>query len=92
MNAQIRKYSNARAWFRGLLRNSVHAGASALLALFGTNGAEHLAPQLLSGISLNLKQSLAVFGSAAFLAALKFVSETTEDTETPFPVKPPPAP
>lgn len=85
----IRKYGNPRQWLRGLAKTSIHSGTSAILAVFGTNGAEQLAPDALRGIGLTLTQAVAVFAVSAVLGAVRFVNETTADTPPPFdPPKP----
>lgn len=76
----LRKYTNPMAYVRGLLRSSVNSGTGAILAVFGTNGAEKLAPEALANIGLNWKQALAVFAVSAALAAVRFVHESTEET------------
>lgn len=88
---RIAKYTDPRAWFRALFRVSLHQGSGAVLAVLGTNSAEQLAPQSLAGIGMNLKQAAAVFCVSAFLAALRFINQQTEETTIPFPIKPPPS-
>ena len=81
----IKKYTDLRQYLRGLVRNAVHAGTGALITVFGTNGAEQLAPESLANIGLNWKQAVAVFAVSAAIAAVKFVHDTTEETTPPIP-------
>ena len=80
----IRKYINPRQWAHGLAKTSIHNGTSAILSVFGTNGAEQLAPNALHGIGLTLTQAVAVFGVSAVIGAVRFINETTADTPPPF--------
>lgn len=80
----IRKYTNPRQWLRALAKTSLHSGTGAILTVFGTNGAEQLAPNALHGIGLTLTQAIAVFGVSALLGAVRFINETTADTPPPF--------
>lgn len=85
----LRKYTDLRSWFRNLAKSSVHAGSGALLAAVGTNGAESWAPTLLKGVGMDLRQMVAVFISAAFIAALQRINKDTAESQPPFPeIKP----
>jgi hypothetical protein len=89
MNATLAKYTDTRAWFRGLLKNCIHSGTGAVIAAFGTNGVEQMTPESLAhytqGIGLSFQQAVAVFLVTAFLAALRFVNASTEETTPPIP-------
>lgn len=89
MTAQIRKYTDIRAWLRHLVKGSIHAGTGALLAGGGTNTAEAIAPELLKNVGMDLRQMLVVFATAAFFEALRRINAATADTTAPFT---PPAP
>ena len=91
------KYTDARQWLRGLVKTSVHSGTSVILAGFGSNGIEGLTPEkyasLTKGIGLSLRQLAVVFFVSCLLGAIKFINDTTNDTNQPFPpVTPPPTP
>lgn len=75
----LKKYTDPRQWFRALLKTSVHAGTGAVLSVFTTNGAEHMAPEALRGIGLTAQQAFAVFAVSAFLAAIRFINQTTQE-------------
>lgn len=77
----LKKYTDVRAYVRGLFKNAFHAGTGAVLSIFGTNGAEQLAPEALVGIGLNWKQALAVFAVSALLGAVRFVHNTTAEID-----------
>lgn len=78
------KYANGRQWLRGLAKHAIHSGTGTVLSVFGTNGAEQLAPEALAGIGLTLAQALAVFAVSSLLGAVRFVHETTDTTPPPF--------
>jgi hypothetical protein len=89
----LAQYADARQWGRGLLKTAVHSGTSAILSGFGTNGIEGMTPESLAsvtkGIGLTLPQMGAVFVVSAFLGAVKFINESTDESNTPFnPPKP----
>lgn len=84
MTTAIRKYTDLRSWARQLAKSSIHAGTGAILSGLGTNGAEAVAPELLKGIGMDLKQMAAVFVSAAFVTALQKINQATADTVAPF--------
>jgi hypothetical protein len=81
----LRKYTDWRAWLRHSLRGSVHAGIGAVLATFGTNAAENLAPTALAGLGLDWRQLIGLFLTAGFVEALRRLHAATADTTPPIP-------
>lgn len=78
------RYANARTWLRSLARESIHAGATALLGAVGTNTAEAWLPDTAHGLAMDWRQTLALFISAAFVAALRRIQRDTAETQPPF--------
>lgn len=85
MSDAIRRYTDLRAWLRHLLKGSVHAGTSAVLAGAGTNTLEAIPLESLQRVGLDWRQMVAVFVAAAFFEALRRINTVTADTTPPFP-------
>lgn len=81
----LKKYTDLRSWLRHLLRGSVHAGTAAVLGALGLNSAEGLAPDLLHDVSVDWRQLLGFFVSAAVVEALRRINSATADTNPPIP-------
>ena len=80
-------YTSPRNWLRNLWKGSVHAGVGSVLTVVGTNGAESLAPTMLNGVGLDLRQMVAVFAASAIIEALRRIHQATQDTTPPFPIQ-----
>lgn len=85
MTATLQRYTDLRAWVRHLIKGSVHAGISAVIAGAGTNSLEALPIDALAKVGLDWRQMLAVFAAAAFWEALKRIQSATADTTPPMP-------
>ncbi len=80
----LRKYSDVRSWLRHLARASIHSGVTAVLATFGTNAAENLAPVAFKDLGMDARQMCAAFLIAAFAEALRQIQQATAETKPPF--------
>lgn len=85
--AQIVRLSNVRAWFRGLLKNSIHSATGSVLVTLGTNGLDGTVPGF-EGVGLDWRQMGAVFTATLVIGALRYVNEVTKPgtTSDPFPM------
>lgn len=81
----LRRYTDLRSWLRHLARGSIHAGTAAVLGALGLNSAEGLAPTLLKDVSVDWRQLLGFFVSAAVVEALRRIHTATADTTPPIP-------
>ncbi len=91
----VRRVSNFRAWFRGLLKEWLHSATGTILSGIGTNGMEQLAPEQVAGIAikthlegvgLSCHQCVAVFGVTLFLLTLRRVNAATAPGNTTPPI------
>lgn len=87
----LKRYADARAWWRATLKHSVHNALGAVLSIAGTNAIEGASPAALQhyveGIGLNFEQGVAVFLVTFGISVLRSVHAATAPGETraPFP-------
>lgn len=84
MPDRLRRFADLRAWMRSLAKESTHAGVTALLGAVGTNTAEAYFPKAFENLAMDLRQTAALFLSAAFVAALRRIQHDTAPTRPPF--------
>jgi hypothetical protein len=83
---EFRRYTNWRAWLRGLVKAAIEGGTTAALATLGSIGTDALGV----ASALDYRQALTVGVSGAFVSILVFLKaqplpEEQGQTQQPFP-------